>query len=298
MSITSIKRIKLNNLVGSDFTQEITLEFLNKFYNNYKKEFKKHPLKININTDLKIAFLEMTKHLIKNNVCDFFELHDDLNLYEYHEKSEFYAYAKIDLYPIYKLRKDKKIFNVLCFILKRLKDYIPISDYEYMEMWDLDSFEDEVNEFYFANKEMKLINAFEHYVDKLKLTYTDKQIFKIIEDYPIWTDFVINSLVFLENPTHVYSYTVPDNQHLDYQPICCRGYYGFSWGDYNSIYSDGKSSVDYCNGNYFEAIAQEAGEIAPFIGINSNNRNQYSEKVYKLKILYNLLNQKYDHNIY
>lgn len=316
MSITKIKRFKINNLNPSlGLKKKVTLKFINSFYNLYKEEFKDSSITLDPNSSEEQVLLIMMKYLINKDVCDTFQIEDDIDdeisIYEYHSLNHFYKYGKIDLYPIFSLRKEKEIFNLLCFILKQLIEYIPFPTIEQEMDWyeeyyyayhdvEIKNGIKSLTDYYMCLKDNNLSNILYDHLKSFKEVYTENEIFDIIDKYPKWGDFIINSLIFLENPIGV-TQLLPatfDYDSGDVEPVNCYGYWGFSWGDYSSYSRNGTSALDRNISEYFEMIAREGGEVGPMVNVDINKRHLLKKKKDSAKRLFNLLTPRYEHNIY
>lgn len=307
MSFTKIRNVKIDNVVRMNGSCFIDDSAASKLFNAHKEDFK--DFKVDKNLTLEQVFLLMSKHLISKDVIDFVvtikneysvSKHRIDPCYKIKAFQDVYQYAKIDLYAIYKERKNTEIFEVLCFILKILNTYInfPSIEHDFMcmdmevirENLEQDCGEDIDMQDYLGIKEYdKIIFPFESYVSEFKKEFSVEEIFKIIPKQSYWREFCEDVLEFLKNPSSVGNYTYYfDNEELgyDYNPLDCTCYWGFTWESpgyhFQEMYV---KHIDY--------HSRETIELPPLITVNLDEN--ISEQEVKMRHLLKFLNK---HNAY
>ena len=314
MSFIEFRTPRINNIkIAVSERPDVTIKDLRKLHRAYKDYFKGFRLEEKLS--LKEAYYLMIGHLSDFNICDVFTngLYDcQYDLTEIHY-TNYMNFAKIELYPIYRLRKNKEIFEVLVYILNLLSKYIPLPNQnEFLEEFQIEEWSEceepyEKGEpaglWYFVNKEYQLqIKPFCKLINDFEKTFTHIQILSISDKYPEWKLFIENSLNFLKKPSRIYDYCFrfPEKEmHSDYPPLGPESYWGFMWGDntkatqhvpYGS--NPHSSSYDIQLAEHIQAYVNEGGEIEPIISIDCYNKknNSFNDQMDRMKLLFTLLN--------
>lgn len=288
----------LINLLGSEF---ISKEAVVGLYNSHKELFK--DFEVEESLLLEQVFILMSKHLISNKVFDTVVSFENEycavdsridTFYKIKNYPEYYRYAKIDLYSIISERKNKPLFDVLCYVLKLLNIYIPFpsfdNDYMNIEMIEEHLIEDDYIGTYLAHKEYtKIIAPFEKYIDDFKKTYSLSEIKKIVPEDSHWYEFCIDAFDFLQNPSRIGEYCYPfDPEDLgyDFEPLNVLCYWGFTWDSPGSYFQ-----TVYIE--YIDFHSRETIELEPMLVCKLNE--DFNTQEIKLLKLFNFLN-KYNAN--
>jgi hypothetical protein len=301
MFTSRIKPYKFNNIINENPLKErdIQLHDLQVIYDKYKDVFESNNFQVLREGNLKSVYLKMLSFLIKQNVCDEFDESEFYLVEITHAPNKYFGYAKIDLYKVFKLRKDKKIFNVLVYLINIISEHIALlgdnenidPGYSFIDIsGDYDCQKEFFNDCprsYFANKEYnKLIVPFVKYIKSFDKIYSNAQVLESLKDYPYWKSFAEKCFEFLQDSSKIddycHRYDDCENEEIN-NGSQCYSYYGFSWDAGNSNFD--KSLVDH-----YDAYAREYAELSPLLITSFDKPIFHKKKIKnKLKKLYKLL---------
>jgi hypothetical protein len=301
MFTTKIKPYKFNNIIDQTplKDRDVYLNDLQVIYDKYSHIFISNNFEVLENENLKSVYLKMLTFLIKQNVCDEFDESDHYLVEITHSADDYFGYAKIDLYEIFKLRKNRELFDVLVYLINIISEHIPLlgdnknmdPGYSFIDVSnDYDcqkEFFNDCTSSYFAKKEYdKLIVPFVKYIKSFDKIYSNAEILESLKDYPYWKSFAEKCFEFLQDSSRIddycHRYDDIENEEIN-NGSQCYSYYGFSW-------NAGSSCFDREIVEHYDSYAREYAELSPLLITSFDKPILHKTKIQnKLKKLYNLL---------